>query len=44
MQMGIVLDYWCRCSKSQHRRADSRMKLVPQGRVTVGLRLVACGH
>lgn len=44
MQMGIVLDYWCRCSKSQHRRADSRMELVPQGRVTVGLRLVACGH
>ena len=38
MQMGIVLDYRCRCSKSQHRRVDSRMELVPQGRATVDLR------
>ena len=44
MQMGIVLDYWCRCSKSQHHKADSRMELVPQGAGDSGLKVVACGH
>lgn len=44
MQMGIVLDYWCRCSKSQHRRADSMEKSKPYERTAVDLRWWQVGH